>query len=69
MLPFQYGKRNKRKTATFVCLLQMENGNGKLSLVCCKWKWRMEVCFPWTANDKLLSTLAVSANIAIYGTQ
>jgi hypothetical protein len=20
--------------------------------VYCKWKWRMDICFPWSANDK-----------------
>ncbi len=28
-----------------VCLLQMENGNGKLSFVCCKQKQKSKVCF------------------------
>jgi hypothetical protein len=31
-------------------LLQMENGNGKLPLVFRKWK--MDIYFSWSANDK-----------------
>jgi hypothetical protein len=36
----------------FCNLLQTENGKGKLPLVCCKWKHKMEVCFPRSAKDK-----------------
>jgi hypothetical protein len=25
---------------------------GKLLFVCCKWKWKTEANFPWSANDK-----------------
>jgi hypothetical protein len=49
---FANRKWNSQKMATSVRLLLMENGNGKLSLVCCKWKRKMEVCFPWLANNK-----------------
>ncbi len=38
-------------TATSVCLLQMENGNGQLPFVSCKRKWKTEV-YPWSASDK-----------------
>jgi hypothetical protein len=44
--------RAERKTPTSVCLLQTENGNDQLPFVCCKWKRKTEVCFPWSANDK-----------------
>jgi hypothetical protein len=27
---------------------------------------KRKVCFPWSANDKQLSTIAVSANVPIY---
>ncbi len=37
---------------TSVCLLQPGNGNGKLPFICCKQKRKMEVCFPWSAQDK-----------------
>jgi hypothetical protein len=55
------------ETTTSVCCLQMENGNGKLSFVCLKWKRKTEVCFPWSADDKRYLTIAVSANVPIYG--
>ncbi len=29
-------------------------------------KWKTEVCFPWSANDKQSLTFPVSANIPIY---
>jgi hypothetical protein len=45
----------KRKTAT-ICFLQMENGNGNLPFICCKWKRKTDVCFPWSVNDKRQST-------------
>jgi hypothetical protein len=47
-----HGKRNKRKTATSLCLLQTENGNGKLPFVYCKWKRKTEIYFPCLTNDK-----------------
>ncbi len=43
---------SKRKAPTSVCFLQMENGNGKLLFVCCKQKWKMDICFPWSANGR-----------------
>jgi hypothetical protein len=30
---------------------------------------QMNICFPWLANDKWLSMIAVSANVPIYGSQ
>jgi hypothetical protein len=43
------------------------NGKRHLPFVCCKRKWKMEVCFPWLANDKRQSsTFAVLANVPIY---
>ncbi len=45
-------RTDQQKTAISVCLLQTENGNGKLHFVCCKRKRITEVCFPWWANDK-----------------
>jgi hypothetical protein len=54
----------EKGTVTYVYFLQLENGNGKLQFVCCKQK--IEDCFPWSANDKQLSTIAVSANVPIY---
>jgi hypothetical protein len=68
------GKRNFRlfavngkwKWQTSVCLLQTENGNGKLPFVCCKQKMetanfrlftangngKWKFCYPWSANNK-----------------
>jgi hypothetical protein len=51
--------------ATSVCLRQTENGKGKLLFVHHRRKCN-EVCFPWFAIDKRLSTIAVSANVPIY---
>jgi hypothetical protein len=42
-------------------MLQMENGNSKLQFICCIQKQKTKVCFPWLANNKSLSTIAVSA--------
>jgi hypothetical protein len=54
------------ETATSVCLLKTENGNGKLPFVILKpRKRKTEVCFPWSANDEQLSTF-FSANVPIY---
>jgi hypothetical protein len=50
--------------AIFVCLLQTKNKNSKLPFVCRKLKRKTEFCFPWSANDKWLSTIAVSAKVA-----
>ncbi len=57
------------KTTTSVCLLQMENGNGKLLFVCCKPKGKMEVCFPWSVSDKRESTIAVSSVLLVLKTK
>ncbi len=38
-----FAANGKWKRQTSVCLLQTENGNGKLSFVYCKRKWKMEV--------------------------
>jgi hypothetical protein len=40
--------------ATYVCFQQTENGNSKLPFVCCKWKWKTDVSFPWSANNKMV---------------
>jgi hypothetical protein len=58
----------KRKTELILngnvhCLLQTENGNGKLPVVC--WKRKTEACFPFSANDKRQSMIAVSASVQI----
>jgi hypothetical protein len=58
MLPIQY-----------IYILKMElteNGTGKLPFVCCKQKWKTQICFPWSAKAKRQSTIAVSANMPIY---
>jgi hypothetical protein len=44
----------------------MQTENGKLPFLWYKQKRKMEVCFPWSANDKRYSTLAVSANLLMY---
>jgi hypothetical protein len=48
---FRKQKTELTEKATFVCFLQMDKGNGKLSLVCCKRKQKIDVCFPWSVND------------------
>ncbi len=51
---------NWRKMAILVCLLQTENkGNCKLPCVSCKRKRKRKFLFPWSANDKRLSTILV----------
>ncbi len=60
------GKRNERKMATSVCLLQ-KNGNSKLPFVCCTRKRKTENFFPLLANEERWLTIAVSANMPIYG--
>jgi hypothetical protein len=47
---FRKRKTEQTETATSVCFLQRENGNGKF--VGCKWKLKTDICFPWSANDK-----------------
>ncbi len=48
---------NRKRPVPFVCN-KSENRNGKLPYVCCKWKWKIEVCFLWSAttngNQRLL---------------
>ncbi len=46
------------------------NGKRKhqTSVVCCEPKRKTEVCFPWSANHKRFSSVAVSANLSIYVT-
>ncbi len=44
----------------------MEN---EISFCLLKRKRKMEVRFPWSANDQRYSTIAVSANVPIYGTE
>ncbi len=61
------GKQNSPKTATTVCFLQTENGNGKLPFVCCKRKQKTNICLPWSANDKWYRRLLFQqTNGAIY---
>ncbi len=43
----------------------MENKERPLLFVCCKRKQKMEVCFPWLANDTCQLMIAVSANVSI----
>ncbi len=43
----------KQKTETANCFLQIE-------------KQKMDICFPWSANDKRWSTMAFSANVPVY---
>jgi hypothetical protein len=40
--------------------------NQQASIFCCKRKQNMEVSYPWSANDKRKSTIAVSANVPMY---
>jgi hypothetical protein len=40
--------------------------NSNLRLFAAYGKRKTEVCFQWLANDKWLSTIAVSANVPIY---
>jgi hypothetical protein len=56
----------KWKNGNFVCLLQMENGNGKLPFVAVNENIKQKFVFLWSANDKRLSTIVVSANVPIY---
>jgi hypothetical protein len=51
--------------ATFVCFLQIENGNGKFPFVQLANGRKREVCFPWSAKKKQ-STIIVSANVPFY---
>jgi hypothetical protein len=60
------GKRNLRRTATSVCFLKTENGNGKLPFVCCKRKQKWT--FVFLSRQVINSTMiAVLANVPIYG--
>jgi hypothetical protein len=43
---------NIRKTEIFVFLLQGENGNGTLLVVCYKRYRKTDVCVRWLAKDK-----------------
>jgi hypothetical protein len=45
----EFRKQQTEKT-TSVCLLQTENGNGKLPFLCCKRKQKTEVVVPWSTN-------------------
>jgi hypothetical protein len=60
-------QRLQMEKATSVCLLQTENGNGKLQFVCCKWKRKnRKFVFLWLANDNQKSTIYVTANMPLY---
>ncbi len=54
------------ENGNFLYFLQTENGHGKLPFVCSKQKRKKDVSFPWSANDKRLWTIVVSANVPIY---
>jgi hypothetical protein len=40
-----FAANGRRKQQSTISLLQTEDGNGKLPIVCCKWKRKTEVCF------------------------
>jgi hypothetical protein len=52
--------------ATSVCMLQTENGYGKLPFVAANGNVKWKFFFPCSANDKRQSTIAVSAKVPIY---
>ncbi len=71
MLLFQYlytvGKRNERKTTTSFCLLQTEDGNGKLPLVFLQTEngnWTFVFLGRQIINGN--TTFGVPANVPIY---
>jgi hypothetical protein len=48
---FHKRKTELMETASTICWLQTEHRKGKLPFVFCKWKQKMEICFPWLANN------------------
>ncbi len=38
------------ENSNFLLFAANENGNGKFPFVCCKRKWKIEFCFPWSAS-------------------